>query len=144
MNEIEIELDHEARILSIRIVGDVTDERALQKIPQTWRDHPEVREYDSIIDLTRDHGAISWGAVAAIADKWHAFVGPADSGRQTALVVRDALWETIVTVIATRFPHRRFEAFRTTEDARRWLEAKNRATLDDERPQPPDCDLDNI
>lgn len=142
MNKIDIELDHDARILSIRIVGEVTDERALREIPQTWVDHPQVREYNSIIDLSRDHGAISWDAVAEIADKWHAFVGPEDTGRQTALVVRDALWETIVNIIATRFPHRRFDAFRTVEDARRWIEAKNRATLGNERPQPPDCDLE--
>ncbi len=122
-NKIDIELDRKARILTIRIVGEVTDERALREIPRIWRDHPEVRDCDSIIDLTRDHGAITWDAVTEIANKWHAFAGAADIGRRTAVVVRNALWETIVSVIAMRFPRRRFDAFRTIDDARRWLEA---------------------
>ena len=121
MNEIGFELDQNARILTIRIVGEVTGDKALREIPRIWKDHPEVRDYDSIIDLTLDHGAITWEAVSRIAEEWHAFSGAAEASRRTALVVRVALWQTIVSVIATRFPQRRFDAFRTIEDARAWV-----------------------
>ena len=125
MNKIDFELDQNLRTLIIRIIGEVTDQRALREIPRIWKEHPEVRDYDSIIDLSRDHGTITWEAIAEIMDKWRAFVGTADTGRRTAVVVRNALWETIVGVIAARFPQRRFDAFRTVDDARRWLAAQS-------------------
>ncbi|HUH85290.1 MAG TPA: hypothetical protein VLX85_11810 [Stellaceae bacterium] len=132
MDQINFELDHGARILTIHVVGEIPDRRALRDIPQIWKDHPEVRDYDSVIDLTHDQGAITWDAISQIADEWHAFAGAADATRRTAVVVRSTIWKPIVTAIAARFPNRRFDAFRTDEDARKWIIANSasRGTTD--------------
>lgn len=119
--QIAHQIDKQARILTIKIVGEVTDARALRDIPRIWQLDPEIPGYDSIIDLRLDEGTISWNAVSEIAEKWHAYPRGAEAGRRTAVVVRSDLWDPIVAMIAKSFPKRHFETFRSPEDARSWI-----------------------
>lgn len=121
MDEITLELDQSARIFTVHVVGNVTNAQALRDISRVWEEHPEVSGYDSIIDLTHDHRSITWDTVAEIEDRRRAFVGAANPGCRTAVVVRNALWKTIVSVIRWRFPEGHFRAFKSINDARRWM-----------------------
>ena len=118
---IEARVDPAARLLVISVVGDVPDDAALHDVPRIWERHPEIVDYDSVIDLTRDAGRISWDAIGAIAERWRAFAGGHDRGRRTAIVVRDRQWATYAEAIAAMFAPRTFKIFRTVAEARAWL-----------------------
>lgn len=121
---IYFEVDDEERLLVIEVVGDVHNEKALRDFPAIWWQHPQVADYDSLLDLTYDHGLISWPAIHDIAAQWHSFSAGRDHGCRTAVVVRDDQWEAYVLVLAAIFPHRLFKVFRSEADARLWLHAR--------------------
>ena len=119
--QIQFEIDHQARTLSIAIIGEVSGRQALREIPKIWEHHPETRGYHCVVDLMRDEGALPWGAVREISEKWRAFAEMKDAGARTALVVRDKFWEKLADVVAPLFPARTFAVFRNMDDARAWL-----------------------
>jgi hypothetical protein len=121
LGQIAYQVDKNARILTIKVVGEVSDARALRDIPRIWERDPAIVGYDSVIDLRLDEGTISWESISQIAEKWQRFAGSAAATRRTAVVVRSDLWDPIVAMIAERFPNRPFKTFRTLEDARLWL-----------------------
>ena len=118
---IDVQVDHAARLLVISVIGEVVDDTALREVPRIWLRHPEVLAYDSLIDLTRDAGRISWDAVSTIAERWRHFAGERDRGRRTALVVRNEQWESYAGAIAAIFQNRVFKVCRSLAEARTWL-----------------------
>lgn len=115
-------VDDQARIVMVSIVGDVHDMTALEDLPKIWRAHPQIADYDSLLDLTRDAGRISWNAMRKIAQQWEAFSVRRDHGCRTAVVIRNDQWEAYARVLASIFPNRIFKTHRTIADARRWLD----------------------
>jgi len=125
-DRIDYQIDQAARLLEMSIVGDISDDRALQEIPDIWRRYPEIAGYDSLVDLRADTGLISWRATRAIAGLWRSFAGDRDRGRRTALIVRNADWEVYARAIARLFPNRTFRTYRDVEPARAWLRDQER------------------
>jgi hypothetical protein len=119
--QIQYEIDHPTRTLTISVIGEVSGRQALRDIPRIWEQHPETSGYHCVVDLIRDEGALPWGAVREISEKWRAFAGAKDSGARTALVVRDKFWEKLAAVVEPLFPARRFAVFQSMEAARKWL-----------------------
>jgi len=119
--QIHYEIDHPTRTLTISIIGEVGGRQALREIPKIWEQHPETSGYHCVVDLMRDEGALPWGAVREISEKWRKFAGTKDAGARTALVVRDKFWEKLAAVVEPLFPARRFAVFQNMEAAREWL-----------------------
>ena len=118
------EVDDAARLLTVTVIGDVHDDRALTDVPAIWRRHPQVVDYDSLIDLTRDGGRISWGAIRKIAEQWNEFTLGRDHGRHTAIAVRNDQWDSYARVLATIFPRRAFKTFRSVPAAKLWIASR--------------------
>lgn len=118
------DVDDDARLLTITVFGDVHDDKAFRDVPAIWRRDPQVAAYDSLLDLTRDGGRISWGAIREIARQWDEFSAGRDHGRHTAVVVRNDQWEAYARVLATIFPQRVFKTFQSVAAAKLWLASR--------------------
>lgn len=123
------QVEPENHLLHVSVIGDVPDADALRDGPGIWQRHPEVVDYNTLLDLTRDHGRISWDTIRTIARQWTEFSAGRDCGRRTAVLIRGDEWEAYARVLATIFADRAFKTFRSAADARVWLRGSGRASV---------------
>jgi hypothetical protein len=75
-----------------------------------------------ICDMQEFAGNIDFDDIRALADAWRLFCRGPDLGKRTAVVSHDRFAPLYLKAIALRFPGRELAAFRTLEDAQRWLD----------------------
>lgn len=118
---IEWKVDHERRLLEIRLIGDVTGEMMLAEIPNIWAQHPEVIAYDDLIDGIAYTGTIEHSHHQAIAEAWRRFASGRERPKRVALLSMDPMTRMMAKVLAELFLRREFAVFARREAALEWL-----------------------
>lgn len=125
MSSIDYEIDRPARRVVIRFSGDVDGALLHAKMDTLWRELPEIATFDSLCDMREFNGNIGFDAIRSIAEAWRMFCGDSDVGRRTAVVSLDRFAPLYLRAIALCFEGRELAAFRSLNEAERWLDRRN-------------------
>ena len=121
MPPIDHDIDPAQRLYTVHVLGDVDGRELLHELPRFWREHPELVEYDHLIDAMHYTGTISIEDARALAKLWYDATGGSDVGGRTAIASPDRFADLWIALLDNYFPSRRFAAFPTLAGAFAWL-----------------------
>lgn len=116
-------VDFRQSLLTIRLQGGVTDDDLSTGIPRIWGGHPDVLEFDTIVDARHltGEGKYGWRGLRDVARDWRHFAKGRDAGTKAAIVLGDTLLTKLVRAIAFDYPGTVFRIFLDVDEAKAWL-----------------------
>ncbi len=125
-NRVSISADHDARIIIIRVVGNVEGSDFVETVMSRFADFNDPWAYAHLLDFRHKESMTLSEDVERLA-KWWEDLRAGRTGEYTAVVTTDPVFKARMSFFKTVFPDRVIQGFDTMDEGLDWL--KSRAPL---------------